>query len=281
MIALCPNPFRDQGLLLTRKLNAMLWAEGFETRICPVFSEDDPEALPEDLSYSSLAECRDAISLAVVLGGDGTILAVVRTLHGASVPILGINLGTKGFMTSLEPENAALVLKAARGEMRISRRMMLDMSLRRDGKVICSDHALNDVVLHGYGDCIQITAQCEGDTIFAFSGDGLILSTPTGSTGYSMSAGGPIVEPDAANIILSPICAHRMGARSFVLGPQRNVLVRAEKLHSRRAYLSVDGVSVADLQNGDEILVSKSPHDTLMVDSGLKSFYEIAYQKLY
>ena len=238
MIALCPNPFRDHELRITRKLDRMLREEGFETSICPVFAEEDPSALPEDLKYKALNSCADACSLAVVIGGDGTILVVVRTLHGRSIPVLGINLGTKGFMTALEPENIELVLDAAKGKMKISRRMMLDVSLRRNGQIIYTDHALNDIVLHGYGDCIQMTAWCDGDTITSFSGDGIILSTPTGSTGYSMSAGGPIVEPDAQNIILSPICAHRMGSRSFVLDPRRTVVVRAEKLHGRRAYLS-------------------------------------------
>ena len=280
MIALCPNPFRDHELRITRKLDKMLREEGFETSICPVFAEEDPSALPEDLKYKALNSCTDACTLAVVIGGDGTILAVVRTLHGRSIPVLGINLGTKGFMTALEPENIELVLDAAKGKMKISRRMMLDVSLRRNGQIIYTDHALNDIVLHGYGDCIQMTAWCDGDTITSFSGDGIILSTPTGSTGYSMSAGGPIVEPDAQNIILSPICAHRMGSRSFVLDPRRTVVVRAEKLHGRRAYLSVDGASAADLENGDEITVNKSEHDTLMADMGLRSFYEIAFEKL-
>ncbi len=158
--------------------------------------------------------------------------------------------------------------------------MMLQVSLRRGGELIFTDHALNDVVLHGYGDCVQLTAFCNGDKVLRFSGDGIILATPTGSTGYSMSAGGPIVEPDASNIILSPICAHSMGSRSFVLDPQRALVIRAERLHSRRAYLSVDGIASADLQNGDELLISRSPFETLMAVPGTRSFFEIAYEKL-
>ena len=164
--------------------------------------------------------------------------------------------------------------------MKISRRMMLDVKLIREGALIYSDCALNDVVLHGYGDCVKLTAFCQGDRITSYSGDGIIISTPTGSTGYSMSAGGPIVEPDAANIIISPICAHMMGSRSFVLNPGRRISVMAEKLHGRRAYLSVDGVFAMDLSNGDTVTVEKSEHYTLMADLGLRSFYEIAYGKL-
>lgn len=280
MIALCPNPFRDLNLDLTRRLDAMLRAEGFETLLCPVFADEDPTVLPEDLRYSPLNDCGSDCSLAIVIGGDGTILAVVRALHGRDVPILGVNLGTKGFMTALEPENIALAIKAARGERRISRRMMLDMALYREGELVCTDQALNDVVLHGYGDVIQTTAFCNADKITSISGDGIILATPTGSTGYSMSAGGPIVEPDAENILISPICAHTLGARTFVLDSRRRVTVRAEKLHGRRAYLSVDGYSVADLVNGDIVNVCRSEHKILMIDPSLRSFFENTYQKL-
>ena len=280
MIAICPNPFRDLDLKLTRRCCEMLAEEGFETAICPVFSEDEPEALPTDLVYRKIAEIAAECTLAIVIGGDGTILSVVRQLRSERIPLLVVNLGTKGFMANLEPEDLEKILQAARGDYRLSKRMMLEVELQREGQVICRDHALNDVVLHGYGDCIGMTTTCNGERVSQISGDGIILSTPTGSTGYSMSAGGPIVEPEAENIIISPICPHVMGARTFVLDPQRTVRVTAERLHGRKAYLAVDGLSVADLAGGDEIIVRRSPHYTLMADLGLKSFYEIAYEKL-
>jgi len=280
MIAVCPNPFRDIGLELTNKACALLHEAGFETAVCPVFAEDDPDILPEGLKAQKLSDVVKTCSLCVVIGGDGTILSVARQLNTLHVPILGVNLGTKGFMTALEPEDLPRIVDAARGEYKLSRRMMLEAALQRKGEIVCRGHVLNDVVLHGYGDCIRMTAWCDGDIVTSFSGDGIILSTPTGSTGYSMSAGGPIVEPSAESILLSPICAHMMGAKSFVLSPNRTVKVLTEKLHGRRAYLSLDGNSAADLENGDLLLVAKSEHYTMMADLGLKSFYEIAYQKL-
>lgn len=280
MIAVCPNPFRDTDFKITKSACSMLREAGYDPVICPVFADDDPGVIPEDMTTYRLEDVADDCSLCIVIGGDGTILAVARQLHDHAVPILGVNLGTKGFMTALEPENLPLVVKAAKGEYQISKRMMLEVDLFREGELIYTDRALNDIVLHGYGDCIQMTAWCNGDKITSFSGDGIILSSPTGSTGYSMSAGGPIVEPDAENIIISPICAHVMGARSFVLDPQREIKVKTEKTHSRRAYMSVDGNSVVDLAHGDTILVKKSPHYTLMASMGLKSFYDIAYEKL-
>lgn len=280
MIAICPNPFRDIGLEYTRKTVKLLNDEGFETVICPVFCEEEAEVLPEDLVFSDIMENISRCSLVIVIGGDGTMLSVARTIHDYEVPLLGINLGTKGFMTALEPEDLHLVTAAANNDMRISCRMKLDVELVRDGEVIYQDSALNDAVIHGYGDCIKLTASCEGDTITQFSGDGIIVATPTGSTGYSMSAGGPIVEPDAANFIISPICAHVMGSRSFVIDPSRHISIKTEKLHGRRAYLSVDGNWTVDLQNEDILNIKRSEQCTLMANMGLKSFYEIAYEKL-
>ena len=197
MIALCPNPYRDLRCETARRAAALLAEAGFESAVCPVYNGEDDGSVPPEIKTASLRDVAGDCTLAVVIGGDGTILEAVRQLGGASVPILGVNLGTKGFMTSLEQEELPLIVKAARGQYKLSRRMMLHVELRRGGELICSDHALNDAVIHGYGECVKITAWCEGDRMTGFTGDGVILSTPTGSTGYSMSAGGPIVEPDA------------------------------------------------------------------------------------
>lgn len=279
MIAICPNPFRDTDLAVTRRTVRLLEEAGYETLVCPLFDGGDGAA-QEGLRLGKLRAAAENCSLAVIVGGDGTILAAVRQLQGITLPLLGINLGTKGFMTALEPENLPMVLKAARGEYLLSRRMMLDVELCRDGKTIYANSALNDAVIHGYGECVKITAWCNGERITGFTGDGVILSTPTGSTGYSMSAGGPIVEPDAANLILSPICAHLMGSRSFVLAPDRQICVKTEMQQGRKAYLSVDGNSNCDLLSGDMLSVKRSEHVTLMADMGLKSFYELAFEKL-
>ena len=280
MVAICPNPFRDKGCILTRRVASLLNENGFETCFCPIFADDGDEVLPDDLTFRQLAEVAADCSLIVVIGGDGTILHAARQIHPHPVPVIGINLGSKGFMANLEPEEYEYVLQAARGEYKLSRRMKLDVSLYRNGLEICRDQALNDVVMHGYGDCIKIAALCNGNRITAFSGDGIILSTPTGSTGYSMSAGGPIVEPNAEAIIISPICAHMMSSRSFVLGSDNVITVEMEKQHDRRAYLSVDGTSVMDLSGGDRLVVRRAESCTHMADLGLRSFYAIAFEKL-
>ena len=280
MIAICPNPYRDADLDYSRRALQMLSEEGFECIICPVFAEAGEDILPGDVSYHALKELGDDCSLLIVIGGDGTILSVVRALRGRSIPVLGVNLGTKGFMTALEAEDFNDILDAAKGRYRLSERMMLDVAIERGGEEIYTDLALNDAVIHGYGECINITAYCCDDKMTAYSGDGVIVSTPTGSTGYSMSAGGPIVEPEAEAFILTPICAHSISAKPFVIGSQKTISITTEKLHTRRAYLSVDGNSVMDLSSGDRMIVRRSEHRTLMVRIHDKTFFETAYEKL-
>ncbi len=280
MIAICPNPFRDSGLLLTKRIISILSDNGYTSTVCPIFSENADDVLPNDLEYSSLASVSSDISLAIVLGGDGTILSVVRSLSGKTIPVFGVNMGTKGFMTAIEPEDIDIVASVAKGEFRQSKRMMLDVSVSRSGRVLLTDTALNDAVIHGYGDCIGITALCDGNRMTEISGDGVVLSTPSGSTGYSMSAGGPIVEPEANAIVFSPICAHSIGARPFVLDSSREITVIAGRLHSRRAYLAIDGQPVFDIENGDRITVKRSEEFTVMAEIGNKSFFEKTYEKL-
>ena len=280
MIAICPNPYRDIDCRLSLKAIDIIKPLGKECCICPVFAKPGDEILPAEIEYRDIDDVVDQCELVVVIGGDGTILNVARHLGNVSVPILGVNLGTKGFMANIEPEDLEHLFEAAQGKFKISRRMMLDVSYLRDGELIYSDYALNDVVIHGCGDCININALCNGNHLTAFSGDGIIVSTPTGSTGYSMSAGGPIVEPEAENIIISTICAHMMSARSFVLGPNSVISIDAHKLHDRRANLSVDGNYVMDISNGDTILVKRSENYTIMADLGLRNFYEFSFEKL-
>lgn len=280
LIVLCPNPFRDTNLELTLKAKKLLLDNGFDVKICPVFGADDKDAIPAGVEITPWSDISDDAKLYIVIGGDGTMLHTARYLNHADIPMLGINLGTKGFMAPLEPENLDLIIDAAKGKYVSSYRMMIDVVLVRNGEVIYNDCGLNDLVIHGMGDCIKLTAWCDGDRIVSFSGDGIIVSTPTGSTGYSMSAGGPIVEPEAKNLIVSPICAHVMGAKTFVLGPKRTVSIKAEKIHDRRAYVSVDGTEGVDLINDDIVIVRQSEKRANLIHMGLNSFYDSTFDKL-
>ncbi len=280
LIVLCPNPYRDCGLELTRKAKEILICNGYSVAVCPVFGTHDSSVIPDDVELSSWSSVAGHASVFIVIGGDGTILHTARYLNHSDIPMLGINLGTKGFMASLEPENIDLILEAAAGKYSSSFRMMIDIELIRNGEVIYTDVGLNDAVIHGMGDCIKLTAWCDSERIMSYSGDGIIVSTPTGSTGYSMSAGGPIVEPEAKNFIVSPICAHYIGSRSFVLSSDHKITIKAEKLHDRRAYVSVDGTDGFELANEDIIVVSKSSKCANLIYLGERSFYDSTFSKL-
>ena len=279
-IILCPNPYRDTELQITKKIEQLLNGAGYEIAVCPIFDTEKNSVVPDDVRKTRLMSVIGEASLVVVIGGDGTILHVARVAAAYEVPLIGVNAGTKGFMAALEQSDIGELLKAAGGQYTQKRRMMLDVSLVRDGQVILTDCAINDAVIHGFGDCIRMTAWCDGDEITSFSGDGIILATPTGSSAYSLSAGGPLVEPTAHNIILTPICAHSMSARAFVLSPDRVVSARADRLHGRRAFLSVDGNEPTELVNEDIVRVRQSRNEVIMADTGLKSFYDIAFEKL-
>lgn len=283
MIAICPNPYRDVQLEYTRNVTRILENAGFNCSICPVFAESGDEVLPGDLEYSPLKKAADC-TLSVVIGGDGTVLAVARELVDSAIPLFGINLGTKGFLCTTdpnEPDCTDLLIRAARGDLLTCSRMMLDVEVFRKDRCIFSNYALNDAVLRGYIDCIQTDIYINDVMIKSYFGDGVILATPSGSTGYSMSAGGPIVEPSANNYIITPICAHSLSARSFVLTTQKQIKVIVERLHDRRAYISVDGGSPMELMNGDCIRIRKSDRYFHILERDSFSYFENISNKLY
>ena len=274
-IVLSPNPYRDRSLALTMRAKAFLEADGRETVISPVFVD-----VPGDSNMIPLRRAAEDAELIISFGGDGTFLHVARQVMDLEIPMLGVNMGTKGFMAALEPEDIGLVRRAAAGDFRPSRRMLLDVELRRaDGDSVL-DCALNDVVVKSDVSCIGLTITADGTRVTEFSGDGVIIATPTGSTAYSMSAGGPIVEPEAENIVITPICAHIMAAKSFVLSPARRVVVQTNRLRSRVALLSVDGTKAIAMEDGDEVLIRRSPKTVIMADMGVTTFYESAMNKL-
>lgn len=274
-IALCPNVSRDAGLEFTLRVKAMLEEAGHEVVISPVYG-----AVP-GVEQKPLEEALSGAELLVTLGGDGTILHLAPLVMRYKVPIIGVNLGHKGFLTELDAGSADLLLDAAAGRYELVSRMMLDVRIRRDGEIIFSDTAINEALISGIVQNVRLTAMSDGERILTVSGDGIIVSSPTGSTAYSMSAGGPLVEPNAENIIVTPICPHMLAARSFVLTPDRVVTVVPRDLEwDKRCIVSVDGRGMTELQNGDEVIVQKSEHRLCFAHLGTKSFYETAFEKL-
>ena len=274
-VLLCPNPHKDRDWQVTRELLGLLEREGWEARVCP----EPYAATPPDLPSWGLTEALTGeIALAVSLGGDGTILHVARRLLGRNIPLLGVNLGTVGFLAELERGELDRVPEAAAGHFTPSPRMMLRLEVERDGAIVYRDCALNDVVIHGVLHPLSVTARGDGHRILRFSGDGIVVATPTGSTAYSMAAGGPLAEPTTENLILTPISPHVLAARSFVLAPDRVVTVTLGTLRGP-AMVSADG-ECFQLYGGDRLHIRKSRHRTLIAHVGEKTFYDIVYEKL-
>ena len=278
-ILLLPNAHRDAGLTETLRLAEHLRANGHEVRIRPFLSDGMPETELPGVSAEPLDTAIAGARLMVTLGGDGTILQISRYAAGTGVPIVGVNMGNKGFLAELESTELLRILDAAEGRYTIQRRMMLDVELRRGGELVYADRALNEAVVRALVSLIRLEAYGDDREITAFSGDGIILATPTGSTAYSMAAGGPLVEPDSDCIILTPICTFRLAARSIVLMPERRVRIRVPDQGDRQVMLSVDGVSV-EFRDGDELCVRRSDKTLLMARVGDRSFYDIVFEKL-
>lgn len=282
-IVLSPNPYRDRGLKAAQSAQKILNRVGVETSICLPFDLDGGSKmeLPRHLTYEKMDQALPNADMLICFGGDGTILHAAKDANAYGVPILGVNMGSVGFMAELEYSELSLLSKLADGKFSTESRMMLDVSVIRDGRQIFHDIALNDAALTkgAVARVVDLKISCDNMPMSDFSGDGVVVSTPTGSTGYSMAAGGPIVEPTAENLIITPICAHAMDAKSFVLSSERVVSVRMGRLTRKTAYLSADGGRAFRLQDGDVAEIRKSDKVTKLVRLSGRTFYEILAKK--
>ncbi len=282
-VVLSPNPYRDRGMKAAQSAERILKHAGVETVMCLPFSvEGSNVELPRHIQFQDTQEELKDADMLICFGGDGTILHAAKDANACGVPILGVNLGSLGFMAELEQSELSLLSRLAAGKYTIESRMMLDVTVRRDGRVVYTDMALNDAALTKGAVARMVDLEVYGDNVLisSFSSDGVIISTPTGSTAYSMSAGGPIVEPTAENIIVTPICPHALSAHSFVLGGPRLVSVKMGRMARKTVYLSVDGGKAFRLSGGDTVELSASASKTHLVRLTGRTFYDILSHKL-
>jgi len=266
---------------MTLEIREMLIKAGHDVVVSPVFAHlHGDDFLPNPIETVPLSESAKNASLLICFGGDGTILKTARTVMESPVPILGVNLGHKGFMAEIEPNEMDLIVSAANGEFVPVSRMMLDVELMRNGKVIFSDSALNDAIICGTATTIKVSAYGDDCKITEYKGDGIIVATPTGSTAYSLSAGGSLVEPTAKNILITPICAHVISVRPFVLAPDRVVTIKTGENEGKQIWLAVDGGELIPFLAEDELKIKMSQHYTIMAHVSGKSFYDIVFKKL-
>jgi len=280
-IILCTNAEIDKNYIVANKVGGILKENGWNVVFCPAFVERFSNTVPlKGYENSKLEDELANAEMIITLGGDGTILHAARACADAGVPILGINIGGKGFMAELEPDEVGLLASINKGDYTLETRIMLDVEVYYNDEMVYSDFALNDIVIRGDNKVIELTLYGDGQKITHFSGDGAVIATPTGSTAYSMSAGGPIVDPAAKNIIITPICAHVLGAKSFVLVASRIVTAEIGTKKQNPIYISVDGGDHVDVKCGAVVKVHKSDRYTQLVRLSDKSFYRKVSEKL-
>ncbi len=280
-IILTPNPYRDKNFQTVRNAMEILRGAGLETRLCLPFEVDRTYDLPKDLRFSRLDRELPNASMVICFGGDGTILHMAKTATRHGIPILGVNIGTMGFIAELESTELSRLAAIATGDYTVDERMMLDVTVQRDRDIIFHDICLNDVVITkgAVARIVHLFVKCDGVQAMECGGDGVIVATPTGSTAYSLSAGGPIVEPEAHSILLTPICAHDIVSRSIVASDERVITVGLTKNARRNAFLSVDGGKALRMNIGDVATVKKSNLYTKLVRLKERSFYDVVNTK--
>ena len=280
-VILTPNPYRDEDFSTVREAQQILRQAGVDVRICLPFEVDRSYELPKDLRFSRLDRELPGAAMVICFGGDGTILHMAKAATRQGIPILGVNIGTMGFMAELESTELDQLKRIATGDYSIDERMMLDVTVHRDRDIIFHDIGLNDVVITkgAIARIVHLFVNCDGVQAMECGGDGVIVATPTGSTAYSLSAGGPIVEPEAKNMIITPICAHDVGSRCIVTSEKRVITVGLTKNARRNAFLSVDGGKALRMNLGDVATIKKSNLTTKLVRLKDRSFFDVVSTK--
>jgi NAD+ kinase len=222
------------------------------------------------------------IDLVIVLGGDGTYLHAVRLVGPNKIPILGINMGSLGFLTETRKDDLYdAVTMTLEGRMEMRPRAMLEVKVQRNGKLIHHDHALNDVVLERgpFSQLITIAIFSEHHLVGEIKADGVVVASPTGSTAYNLAAGGPILHPHVHSIVVTPICPHSLTHRPIIF-PDDQALTFRLLIKNQRAYLHIDGQIGGDLRAGDEVIVTRSETDHYILRKSSQNYFDLLREKL-
>lgn len=273
-IGLLYNPDKPEACSVRQQVDARLVAAGMHVTHVAVDHETDICAHNPDIQ---------SVELAIVLGGDGTLLGVARQLAPLDIPLVGINVGHLGFLTESEPSQLEpAVDRIIQGAYHLEKRLMLEAAIVRNGTEVARFTSLNDVGIGKGSFARMVTVDIHVDDVYVdtYTGDGVIVSTPTGSTAYSLSCGGPIVSPQLQVMLITPVCPHTLFSRPCVI--DASAMVRAT-VHSRHADvgLTVDGQEGIRLVSGDEILICRAPFETTLVRWPDREFFEVLRSKLH
>lgn len=274
-ITVIPNDKKDDGLRVTRRLVEMLCGRA------NIFMDKKFSQLSGGINFSEGEELFENTDFVIALGGDGTILEAAEHCGMRAIPIMGINLGRVGFMTEIDIDDMQSACDALlSGDFKTEKRMMMSVCIRRGGESVCC-HALNDVVISKIdASMISISIHSDSEKINEYRADGLIMATPTGSTGYSLSAGGPVADPTMELFIASPICAHELHARPAIMPADRPLRISISNELGNEALVTLDGKEKAKISVFDEVVVTKSENYVQIVKIKNQSFYDVLIQKL-
>ncbi len=278
------NRYKDKNLLMAKRVCDFLQLKGQHVTVRAIGGEREEkrasgqEEIPADMLRS--------VDCMIVLGGDGTVLQAVRAVKMGPVPIIGVNLGTLGYMTEVEPSGLEEALeRLIAGDYVRQSRMMIDGRITFQDGGGREDWALNDIVISRRGSLqiIRFAIYVNGQFLNNYHADGMIVTTPTGSTGYNLSAGGPLVEPGAELMMLTPICPHSLNQRSIILSPEDIVEIEIPECREggeQPVEVSFDGSHVIPLRTGDKISVARSKRVTEFIRLNQVSFLEVLHRKM-
>lgn len=280
-IAFFPNFSKDHTLQVLEDAIALLQNDGSEI----LLEEMSAGRISPALSGRCVVLDRNALfsscDVIVAIGGDGTMIHCAAEAASFGKPVMGINTGRLGYVTEIEKDELYYLKKLESGDYSLENRMMLSVEVTREGKAVFCEDALNDAVITrgSLSRIVDFQVRSSQDAICRYRADGLIFSTPTGSTAYSFSAGGPVVEPTLECILLVPVCPHALSARPFLF-PSTAVLTASAESADHDVYLTVDGSQSFSIQPGDRISVKKSERSVTLVRIKKKDFCSILNEKL-
>ena len=275
------NAIKDPGLMMTDRIATYLQDRGCSCEVLRTAGRRE-----ENFHYTDPGRIPEGVQCILVLGGDGTLLQAARDVVGTRLPLLGINLGTLGFLAEVDRKSVYPALdKLIRDDYEIEERMMLEGRVTRAGEVIGEDIALNDIVIARNGPLrvVGFRNYVNSEYLNSYLADGIIIATPTGSTGYNLSVGGPLVSPSSHMTIMTPVAPHTLSARSIVFSPEDVITVElAEGRHQdvESGVASFDGDTMIPMVSGDRIIVRQAKASTRIVKLNHLSFVEILRQKI-
>ena len=277
-IGLIPNMKKEKALEITRELYEKFSKHNLEVYL----TCEGAKAIGNEKSGAKPDVIAEHAELLIVLGGDGTLLKVARDYAKHDIPILGINVGKVGFLTEIEiGEVNGYIDDIVKDNFEIKERVMLETSVVRNNNKLCKFIALNDIVISkgSFSKLVELKTYIDDSYLEKYPGDGLIVATSTGSTGYSLSAGGPVINPDLDAILITPICPHILHGRSVIVSPKEKINVKVSTNYAH-VVLTIDGQQGFTLQDGDEVIMKSSEHTTKIVKFNKRSFYDVLNHNL-